>query len=153
MTERPTEYDTYRVDQTTTLYPGTQFLTSGGPYYDQYGEGGIARMISMGERGPFRFIRYVVKGDVAWIEAYNRSGSFCVLHLTTHKPPVDCIVNRPYKILSRVKQHPRHPKGKKSRIPRATLKPHIKRVELKPPVKRLKLNPSTKKASLRRRLT
>lgn len=160
-----TEYETYQVNQKNILYPGTKFVVRGGPYYNQWEAGGVVKMKSLSEKGPFSFIRYVIKNSLEWIEAYNRTGNFCVLHLKEHPALVNCIVNRPYTIVRRLKEklHPRHPEEKKINTPRlqikltparAKLKPRVDRVRLQPKVKRLSLKPLTKKrASLRRRLT
>ncbi len=90
----------YEVGPLTILRPGTRFRASGGPYFMRTNNTtGETRAEGMYEKGPFIFLRHVVSADGReWIEARNRCGNVCVLHLKSHPPLVPSIVNRPYVI-------------------------------------------------------
>ena len=88
----------FKVSDRVTLTPNTKFRARLGPYFkSEAGE-----KISMASKGPFIFISHLVRGKAEFIEAYDKLGGFCVLHIEGRtKRLTPSWVNRPYKITGR----------------------------------------------------
>lgn len=83
----------YRVSERVVLQPGDQFRASGGPYWVlENGE-----KVSLKAYGPYKFRAFVQRGAVGWIEATDKDGNSCVLHVVGRRRKVDTgLVPRPY---------------------------------------------------------
>lgn len=85
----------YRVSERVILRPGDSFRAKGGPYWKS-SDGAKIRLTST---GPFRFVAYVKRGAVGWIECVDKEGCFAVLHVEGRRKRIDCsLVPRPYTI-------------------------------------------------------
>lgn len=90
--------DSYRVSERVVLSPGDLFRASGGPYWK--GSGGTS--ISLKSYGPYKFLQHCKRGAVEWIEARDKEGAFCVLHVAGRRKRIDgSLVPRPYKIIGK----------------------------------------------------
>ena len=90
--------ETFIVSKRVSLSSGDRFTASGGPYW-KLSDG---TKLSLRSSGPYTFRSHVQRGAVSWIEALDKSGSFCVLHLTGKRKRIDAsLVPRPYKIGSK----------------------------------------------------
>ena len=96
-----TEYLEYHVGKRTVITPGDWFRASEGPYYIT----STGSKMAMTERGPFKFRKFCSCRGRKYIEATNKNGIFCILHVgkTNRKTPLDSLVGRPYKILGKTK--------------------------------------------------
>lgn len=87
--------DQYQVSQRVVLKPGDIFRATGGPYWKT----SSGEKVSIAARGPYKFLRHCQRGKTEWIEAVDKGGNFCVLHVAGSRRKVDqCITNRPYRI-------------------------------------------------------
>ena len=83
----------YRVSQRSVLRPGDRFTASGGPYW----RASDGRKIPLAARGPFRFISHCRRGKLEWINAYDRDGIYCPLHIAGRRRRISSpLVTRPY---------------------------------------------------------
>lgn len=87
--------ETYRVSERVVLSPGDVFRASGGPYWKT----GNGEKVSLKARGPYRFVAHTKRGTCECIEAYDKDGQHCVLHVAGRRRRIDgCLVTRPYVI-------------------------------------------------------
>jgi hypothetical protein len=87
--------DEYVVSPRVTLSPGDIFRANKGPLW-RCSDG---TKISIAAKGPFKFVRACKRGVTEWIEAIDKSGSFCVLHVRGRRRKIsDQAINRPYVI-------------------------------------------------------
>lgn len=85
----------YRVSERVKLSPGDVFRATGGPYW----KGSDGAEISLKAAGPYRFVQHCKRGAVEWIEAKDKAGNHCVLHVAGKRKRIDgCLVPRPYRV-------------------------------------------------------
>jgi hypothetical protein len=90
--------DSYRVSERVELRPGDVFRATGGPYW----KGSDGTKHRLNATGPFRFISHVSRGVAQWIEATDKCGNYCVLHLAGRRRRIDpSIVTRPYRVIGK----------------------------------------------------
>ena len=88
----------YRVSERVVLKPGDTFKASGGPYWKA--SNGVEA--SLKAPGPYKFVAYVKRGVIGWIEAYDKNGCIAILHVEGRRKKVDCaIVARPYRVIGK----------------------------------------------------
>lgn len=91
--------DEYRLSERVLITRGDLFRASGGPYW----KSADGERISLQSSGPFKFVRHCKRGRLEWIEALDRHGSFCVLHLAGRRRRIDAsLVPRPYTVKKRL---------------------------------------------------
>lgn len=89
---------TYRVSERVVLTPGDTFRASGGPYW----KGSDGTAISLKAYGPYKFISHCKRGAIEWIEAHDKEGSFCILHVAGRRKKIDgSLVPRPYRVIGK----------------------------------------------------
>lgn len=99
-----TRNETYRVSERVLLSVGDTFRASGGPYW----KGSDGTAISLKSYGPYKFISHCKRGAVEWIEAKDKEGSYCVLHVAGRRRKIDgAIVTRPYRVIGKKRQSQR----------------------------------------------
>lgn len=104
--------ETYRVSERVVLSAGDVFRASGGPYW----KGSDGTAISLKAYGPYRFIAHCKRGAVEWIEAKDKEGSYCVLHVAGRRRKIDgAIVTRPYRVIGKKRQSQRLDNRKRGR--------------------------------------
>lgn len=87
--------DEYQVSARVVLRPGDSFRASGGPYW----KSSDGQKISLRSQGPYRFVALGRRGKLAWIECFDKSGCFAVLHVEGSRRKIDgAIVPRPYRV-------------------------------------------------------
>lgn len=87
--------DEYRVSQRVVLSPGDVFRATGGPYW----KCATGEKVSLKARGPYRFVAHTQRGSCECIEALDKNGQHCVLHVAGRRRRIDgCLVPRPYRI-------------------------------------------------------
>ncbi len=90
--------ETYRVSQRVVLSPGDKFRATGGPYW----KATDGSKISLKSFGPYTFHRHCQRGSLEWIEALDKAGAFCVLHIAGRRRRIDVsLVARPYRIIGK----------------------------------------------------
>lgn len=88
----------YRVSERVKLSEGDTFKASGGPYW----KGSDGTAISLKSYGPYRFISHCKRGAVEWLEARDKEGSYCVLHIAGRRKRIDgALVPRPYRVIGK----------------------------------------------------
>jgi hypothetical protein len=96
--------DEYRVSPRVILRPGVRFRAQGGPFV-RLADG---TTVSLKPLGPYTFRRWLRQGDCEWIEAGDRQGSHCILHIAGQRKSVDeAVVTRPYHIRSTIRKRGR----------------------------------------------
>lgn len=85
--------ETYRVSERVVLSPGDVFRAKGGPFWKT----ATGDKVPLNARGPFRFQAHTKRGTCECIEALDREGNFCVLHVAGRRRRIDgSLVARPY---------------------------------------------------------
>jgi hypothetical protein len=96
-----TRTDSYRVSERVELRPGDVFRAVDGPYW----RAADGTKVRLNATGPFKFISQVSRGAVRWLEATDKAGNFCVLHVAGRRRRIDpSIVTRPYRVTSKKRQ-------------------------------------------------
>lgn len=91
-------FEEHRVSERVVLRVGDFFRTKGGPYWK--GAGNVHH--SLTPKGPFKFLRLCKLGAVEWIEAIDKTGAFCALHIAGKRRRIDSrLVPRPYTIIGK----------------------------------------------------
>lgn len=92
--------DVYQVSQRVILRSGDIFRATGGPYWRT----ATGEKVSIAARGPYKFVRHCQRGKTEWIEALDKGGNFCVLHIAGSRRRIDqSVTNRPYRIKGKKK--------------------------------------------------
>lgn len=93
--------DEYRVSPRVILRPGVRFRAHKGPLF-RLADG---TAVSLKASGPYTFRHWVRRGECEWIEASDRGGSHCILHISGERKSVDeAVVTRPYEIRSTIRK-------------------------------------------------
>lgn len=105
--------DSYRVSERVLLTEGDVFRASGGPYWKT----ASGEKVSLKARGPYRFVAHTKRGVCECIEALDKDGQHCVLHVAGRRRRIDgCLVARPYVITGKKRvQSQRLANSRKSR--------------------------------------
>ncbi len=105
-------FDHYQYGPRSVLVPGDRFRVTGGPVYIM----DDGKVVPMCERGTFRFRQYCVLGSSTWIEAYRADGGgVAILWVgrSSRSKIVPGLRRRPYKIIGKVRDKPRHVRRRK----------------------------------------
>lgn len=87
--------DEYQVSARVRISRGDKFKAKDGPYW----RSSDGTKVSMTSKGPYVFRCHVKRGSLEWIEAIDKSGNYCVLHVAGKRKSVDRrLVTRPYRV-------------------------------------------------------
>lgn len=105
--------ETYRVSERVVLSPGDVFRATGGPFWKT----AAGEKIPLKARGPYRFVAHTQRGTCQCIEALDKEGNHCVLHVAGRRRRIDgSLVTRPYVITGKKRvQSQRLANSRKSR--------------------------------------
>lgn len=85
----------YQVSDRVVLREGDRFKANGGPYWKS--PDGTKHPLAA--KGPFTFLLHCKKRGTEWIEACDKEGNHCVLHIAGRRRRIDgCLVPRPYTV-------------------------------------------------------
>lgn len=88
-------FDEYRVSDRVVIRTGDSFRAKGGPYW----KSSDGTKVCLTSSGPYKFVAYVKRGAVGWVECVDEDGCFAVLHVEGRRKRIDCsLVPRPYTI-------------------------------------------------------
>ena len=90
-----TTRDEYRVSERVVLRVGDTFKAKGGPYWKS--PDGTKHALSA--KGPFVFLKHCQQRSCEWIEARDKEGNHCILHVAGRRRRIDgSLVPRPYTV-------------------------------------------------------
>lgn len=88
----------YRVSERVVLHAGDTFRASGGPYW----KSPTGEKYPLSHKGPFTFLSHHKRRNTEWIEANDKEGSHCVLHVSGRRKRIDgCLVPKPYRVIGK----------------------------------------------------